>query len=270
MSSSTPTLTLSHAVSDSLTMLRRNLKHAVRYPAMTFAVVGMPVTMLLLFHYVFGGALGTGIAGTPTGDVPYIDYVAPGIILMAATSGALVTAVGVCVDMTEGIVNRFRTMAISRSAFLTGHVVGSVIQTMASLLLVIAVALLVGFRPDATPLEWLAALGLLALLTLALTWLAAVIGLLSKTPESASNTPLPLQFLPFLGSAIVPTDSMPDGLRLFAEVQPFTPVIETLRGLLTGTPIGGDWLIALAWCTGLTLLGFFWARAVFHRAGAAR
>lgn len=134
----------------------------------------MPVLMLLLFNYVFGGALGTGIAGTSTGGNDYIDYVTPGIILMAAMSGAVVTAVGVFVGMTEGIVNRFRTMAISRASFLTGHVVGSVIQTMVSIAVVIGVALLMGFRPDAGPVEWLAAAGLL---TLALTWLSAAVGL---------------------------------------------------------------------------------------------
>lgn len=258
--------TPSYAVSDSMTMLRRNLKHALRYPAMTFSVVAMPVMLLLLFTYAFGGALGAGIGSVQdTGGAEYIDYVTPGIILMAATSGAVVTAVGVCVDMTEGIVNRFRTMSISRSAFLTGHVVGSVIQTTVAVALVVGVALAIGFRPDATPVEWLAAIGLLMLLTLALTWLAAGIGLVSRTPESASNTPMPLTFLPLLGSAIVPTDSMPTGLRLFAEYQPYTPIIETLRGLLMGTGIGNSGYIALVWCLGLTLVGLLWARSVFGR-----
>ncbi|WP_275562245.1 ABC transporter permease [Streptomyces sp. 5-6(2022)] len=262
---------LSYAARDSLTMLRRNLKHAQRYPSMTASVVAMPVLMLLLFNYAFGGALGAGIGGMSGGGTGgggsdrYIDYVAPGIILMAATSGALVTAVGICVDMTEGIVNRFRTMAISRASFLTGHVVGSVIQTLISIAFVIGVALLIGFRPDATPVEWLAVAGLLALVTLALTWVAAAIGLMAKTPESASNIPLPLQFLPFMGSAIVPTESMPDGLRWFAEYQPFTPVIETLRGLLMGTEIGNSALIALAWCTALTVGGYLWARTAYQR-----
>ncbi|QGV79482.1 ABC transporter permease [Streptomyces ficellus] len=263
--------TLSYAARDSRTMLRRNLKHALRYPSLTISVVAMPVLMLLLFTYVFGGALGTGIgpAAAGAGSVDYIDYLAPGIILMAATSGALGTAVAVSVDMTEGIVNRFRTMAISRAAFLTGHVAGSVIQTMLSITLVVAVALLVGFRPNATAVEWLAAAGLLTLLTLALTWLSAGIGLVAKNVETASNIPMPMTFLPFLGSAIVPTDSMPTGLRWFAEYQPFTPVIETLRGLLMGTEIGGDGLLALAWCAGLSLVGYLWARSVFNR-GATR
>ncbi|AUY51620.1 ABC transporter permease [Streptomyces sp. CB01881] len=249
-----------YAVSDSLTMLRRNLKHAQRYPSLTFAVVMMPVMMLLLFNYAFGGALGLGI-----GAGEYIDYVTPGILLMAATSGALVTAIGVCVDMTEGIVNRFRTMAISRSAFLTGHVVGSVIQTAIGLVLVLAAALAMGFRPNATPVEWLAVAGLLLFVILALTWLSAGIGLVAKTPESASNIPMPLQFLPFIGSAIVPPDSMPTALRWFAEYQPFTPIIESLRGLLMGTEIGGSAVAALGWCVALTGIGYLWARRTFYR-----
>ncbi|MFJ9852863.1 ABC transporter permease [Streptomyces sp. NPDC101150] len=257
--------TLSYAARDSMTMLRRNLKHAMRYPSMTVSVVAMPVMMLLLFNYAFGGALGSGIGGRSTGGGAYIDYVAPGIILMAATSGAVAVAVSVCSDMTEGIVNRFRTMSISRAAFLTGHVVGSVIQTLFSIAVVVGIALLMGFRPSATPLEWIAAAGVLALLVLALTWMAAAMGLVAKNVETASNMPMPLTFLPFLGSAIVPTDSMPTGLRWFAEYQPFTPVIETLRGLLMGTEIGNSALIALAWCVGLTLAGYLWARAAFGR-----
>ncbi|MFF2008271.1 ABC transporter permease [Streptomyces sp. NPDC058195] len=261
--------TLSYAARDSRTMLRRSLKKALRYPSLTFTVVIMPIMMLLLFNYAFGNALGDGISQLPTGSGAYIDYVAPGIILMAATSGALTSAISVCVDKTEGIVNRFRTMPISQASFLTGHVVGSVIQTMTSIALVIGAALLLGFRPDATPVEWLAATGLLALLTFALTWLSAAIGLVAKTVESASNIPMPITFLPFLGSAIVPTDSMPAGLRWFAEYQPFTPVIETLRGLWLGTGIGSSAVIALAWCLALALTGYVWARRTF-KAGASR
>ncbi|MEJ8646710.1 ABC transporter permease [Streptomyces sp. MS1.AVA.3] len=261
--------TVSYAAKDSRTMLRRNLKKALRYPSLTVTVVAMPVVMLLLFNYVFGSALGTGISGTPTGSGEYIDYLAPGIILMAATSGALTAAISVCVDKTEGIVNRFRTMPISRASFLTGHVVGTVIQTMTSITLVIGVALLMGFRPSATPVEWVAAIGLLTLLTLALTWLSAGIGLVAKNVETASNIPMPLTFLPFVGSAIVPTDSMPTGLRWFAEYQPFTPIIETLRGLWLGTEIGSSAAIALAWCVALALVGYVWARRTF-KAGAKR
>jgi ABC-2 type transport system permease protein len=252
--------TLAYAVHDSRTMLRRNLRHALRYPSMTIATLAGPVLILLLFNYAFGGALGAGI-----GDVHYIDYVAPGVILMAATAGSTATAVAVCSDMTEGIINRFRTMAIARTSILTGHVVGSMIQTLISIAFVIAIAIAIGFRPTAGPLDWLGAIGLLMLVTFALTWLSAAFGLSTKSVETASNAPLPLQFLPFLGSAIVPTDSMPDAMRAFAENQPFTPIIETLRGLLMGTEIGDSAMLAVGWCLALALVGYLWARAAFRR-----
>jgi ABC-2 type transport system permease protein len=251
-----------YALTDSATMLRRNLRHALRYPSMTIATIGGPVLILLLFNYAFGDALAAGIGG----GGEYIDYIAPGILLMAATSGSTATAVAVCSDMTEGIINRFRTMAISRTSVLTGHVVGSMIQTMASIAVVIAIALAIGFRPTAGPVEWIEAIGLLALVTFALTWLSTAFGLVTKSVETASNAPLPLQFLPFLGSAIVPTDSMPAGMRVFAENQPFTPIIETLRGLLMGTHIGTSAVLAVGWCVVLALAGYLWARAAFNRA----
>ena len=249
-----------YALTDSATMLRRNLRHALRYPSMTISTIAGPVLILLLFNYAFGDALAAGIGGGA-----YIDYIAPGILLMAATAGSTATAVAVCSDMTEGIVNRFRTMAISRDSVLTGHVVGSMIQTLASIAFVIAVALALGFRPTAGPLEWAGAIGLLALVTFALTWLSTAFGLVTKSVETASNAPLPLQFLPFLGSAIVPAASMPDGMRQFAEHQPFTPIIETLRGLLMGTPIGDSAVWAVGWCVALTLAGYLWARAAYAR-----
>jgi ABC-2 type transport system permease protein len=257
---------MSYALHDAATMLRRNLRHALRYPSMTIATIAGPVLMLLLFDYAFGGALGAGIGGGAASDGGhYIDYLAPGIILMAATSGSVATAVAVCTDMTEGIINRFRTMAISRSSVLTGHVVGSTIQTLVSIVFVIAVALALGFQPTAGPGDWLAAIGLLALVTFALTWLSAAFGLVTSSPEAASNAPLPFQFLPFLGSAIVPTDSMPAGMRVFAENQPFTPIIETLRGLLMGTAIGDSAMLAVGWCAALALVGYLWARRAFNR-----
>jgi ABC-2 type transport system permease protein len=257
---------MSYALHDSATMLRRNLRHALRYPSMTIATIAGPVLMLLLFDYAFGGALGAGIGGGAASDGGhYIDYLAPGIILMAATSGSVATAVAVCTDMTEGIINRFRTMAISRSSVLTGHVVGSTIQTLVSIVFVIAVALALGFRPTAGPGDWLAAIGLLVLVTFALTWLSAAFGLVTSSPEAASNAPLAFQFLPFLGSAILPTDSMPAGMRVFAENQPFTPIIETLRGLLMGTAIGDSAMLAVGWCAALALVGYLWARRAFNR-----
>ncbi len=174
-----------------------------------------------------------------------------------------------CVDKTESIVNRFRTMPISRASFLTGHVVGSVIQTMISVTFATGVAPLMSFRPSATAIEWVAAIGLLALLTLAATWLSAGIGLVAKNVETASNIPMPLTFLPFVGSAIVPTESMPTGLRWFAEYQPFTPITETLRRLWLGTEIGSSAVIGLAWCVALSLVGYVWARRTF-KTGAKR
>ncbi|MET9220695.1 MULTISPECIES: ABC transporter permease [unclassified Streptomyces] len=255
--------TLTYAVRDSTTMLRRNLKHAIRYPAVGFGTAAMPILMLLLFVYAFGGSIGAGL-GAGGGRSVYLEYLTPGILIMAVAAGAMSTSIAVCTDMTEGIINRFRTMNISRASFMTGHVVGSVIQTMTSLVLVMGVALAVGFRPDASPLEWLAAAGLLAAVAFAVTWLSAALGLISKTVESASNKPLLVQFLPFLGSAFVPADSMSPGLRWFAEYQPFTPMTETLRGLLTGSAIGHDAWISLAWCAGIGLAGYLWSRSLFN------
>ena len=264
--------TLSYAVADSVTMLRRDLKHKLRYVSMTVLLVGMPIVFLLLFVYVFGGALGNGIGGQGAGRAEYVKYVTPGILLMAVAAAAQGTAISVAMDMTAGIVARFRTMAISRAAVLTGHVLGNLVQTFVSLAMVLAVALAIGFRPNATPVEWLAAAGVLALITLAITWLTVALDLVSKTVEGASNLPMPLTFLPFLGSGFVPTDSMPTGLRAFAEYQPFTPMIETLRGLLLGTPIGDHAVIAVAWCAGITLASYLWARKLYNRdpAPAAR
>jgi ABC-2 type transport system permease protein len=184
---------------------------------------------------------------------------------MAVAAGATGTAISVAMDMTEGIVVRFRTMAIYRPSVLAGHVLGSMVQTTLALVVTIAVALLIGFRPNATAVEWLAAAGILAFITLALTWLSVAFGLVSKTVEAASNLPTPLVFLPFLGSGFVPTDSMPTGLRWFAEYQPFTPIIETVRGLLLGTAIGDSAVLAVAWCAAITLAGYLWARRLYNR-----
>lgn len=263
---------LSYAVSDSMTMLRRNLTHQLRYPSLTLLVVGMPVILLLLFVYVFGETLGAGIGGAGGaggaggGRAAYVEYLTPGILLVGVAGTAQGTAIGVAMDMTEGIVARFRTMSISRASVLTGHVVGALIQTLLGLTVVMGVAVLVGFRPSAGPLEWLGVLGVLALVTLALTWLSVALGMVTKSVETASNLPMPLMLLPFLGSGFVPTDSMPVAMRWFAEYQPFTPVIETLRGLLLGTPIGHSALLAVGWCVAIALGGYLWARVLYDRA----
>jgi len=253
--------TLSYAVHDSMTMLRRNLKHAIRYPAVGFGTAAMPILMLLLFVYAFGDSIGAGMGG---GRDAYLNYLTPGIIIMGVAAGSMSTSIAVCSDMTEGIINRFRTMNITRSSFMTGHVLGSVIQTMLSAVLVVGVALALGFRSGATPLEWLAAAGLLTAIAFAVTWLSTALGLISKTVESASNKPLLVQFLPFLGSAFVPAESMSPGLRWFAENQPFTPMTETVRGLLSGTEIGNSGWISLAWCAGIALTGYLWSRSLFN------
>ncbi|WP_280350238.1 ABC transporter permease [Nocardia abscessus] len=251
--------TMSYALADSATMLRRNLVHAKRYPSMTFGVILMPTVLMLVFNFVFGGALEKSSGGN------YIDYLAPGMLLMIPAYMTVSVAVSVATDATKGIVNRFRTMDITQSAMLTGHVVGALIQALLGIAGMTGVAMLIGFRPNANPVEWLAVFGLLALVMFALTWLSVALGLLAPNPESASNTPFPLVMLPFLGSGLVGTDTMPAGLRQFAEYQPFTPFTETIRGLLMGTEIGNNGVISLAWCAGLTVVGYLWSSTIFRR-----
>ncbi len=254
-----------YAMTDAATMLRRQLRHMRRYPSLTVMLVGMPIVLLLVFVYVFGGTLGAGIGGLSGSRAEYVSYVTPAILLITVTSVAQGTAISVAMDMTEGIIARFRTMAIARVSVLTGHVLGSLIQTMLSMVVVVGVALAVGFRSGAGVPDWIAAGGLLALLTLAITWLSVALGLVSKSVETASNLPMFLMLVPFLGSGFVPTDSMPAGLRWFADNQPFTPVIDTLRALLTGTPVGHNGAIAVAWCAGIGLFGYVWAKRLFNR-----
>src|ERR1035437_7939312 len=256
---------LSCTMSDSATMLRRQLRHMIRYPSLTVFLVGTPVIFLLLFVYVFGGTMGAGLGGVAGGRAAYLEYVVPGILLVTIAGGAQGTAISVAMDMTEGIIARFRTMAISRASVLVGHVVGSLIRSMISLVVVLGVAVLIGFRPSAGPLGWIAAIGVLALTSFAVTWLSVAFGMVSKSVETASNIPMFLMLLPFLGSGFVPTDSMPDGIRWFAEYQPFTPIMETLRGLLMGTPIGNSGVLAVAWCVAITLLGFVWSVRLYER-----
>jgi ABC-2 type transport system permease protein len=261
---------LAYTLTDSRTMLRRNLRRLLRYPSMTLLLVGMPIVFLLLFVFVFGGqlshGLGQGLAGGHAGRSGYLNYVTPGILLMTVAAAVQGTAIVVAMDMTGGIVDRFRTMAIARSAVLTGHVLASLIQALASIAVVLVVAIALGFRPTANPLHWLGAIGVLVLFTFALIWLATALGLAAKSVETASNTPMFLTLLPFLGSAFVPAATMPIVLRQFATYQPFTPVTETVRGLLTGTPIGHNAIGAVAWSIGIALASYLWAVHLYtHR-----
>jgi ABC-2 type transport system permease protein len=256
--------TMALALWDSRTMLRRNLRHAARNPSILLGTVVMPSALLLLFVFAFGGTMGKGLGGTAQGT-DYVDFVTPGIFLLALTVGAMGTSISVAVDMTKGIINRFRTMSISRASVLTGHVVGSVIQSMISIVVVIGIALAVGFRSSATVLDWIAAFGLMALVSFALTWVAVGFGLVAKTVDAASNTPMILQVLPFLSSTFVPAQSMASGLRWFSEYEPFTPITETLRGLLLEKPIGHNWIGAIAWCLGIALVGYLWSKRLYKR-----
>jgi ABC-2 type transport system permease protein len=260
----------SYVLGDSATMLRRNLLHMRRYPSLSLFIAGLPVVFLLLFVYVFGGAIGAGLGGASGGREAYIAYVMPGILLMTVAGAATGTAIQIAMDMTEGIVARFRTMSISRTSVLTGHVVGSLIQVALAVVIVMAVALLIGFRPTTGPMAWLAAAGLLMFTAFATTWLSVALGLAAGSVETASNSPMFLSLLPFLGSGFVPTETMPGPLRVFAENQPFTPIMETLRGLLLGTPIGNNGVLAVAWCVAISLASFVWARRLYERDPAHR
>jgi ABC-2 type transport system permease protein len=259
-----------YTFADSATMLRRNLKHQLRYPSLTLMLAGFPIVFLLLFVYIFGGQLGSGLGGHGAGGRgAYLNYVVPGILIITVASAALGTAISVATDMTGGIIDRFRTMAISRGAVLTGHVIGSLLQTLAVLLLVLGIALAIGFRSDASALEWLATAGVLALFAFALIWLSAALGMAAKSVETASNTPMFLTLLPFLSSAFVPTASMPVGLRQFSEYEPFTPVTQTIRGLLSGGPIASHAIPAIAWSAAIALASYLWAVRLYNRRRAA-
>ena len=260
--------TLGYTLSDSRVMLRRNLKHQMRYPSLTLMLVGTPIVLLLLFVYVFGGQLGAGL-GAHQGRHAYLDYVVPGLLIITVASAVQGTSIMVATDMTTGIIDRFRTMAIARASVLTGHVLGSLIQTLAGIGILIGFAFVLGFRSSAGPLEWLAAIGILTLFAFALIWLAVALGLAAKSVETASNTPMILLLLPFFGSGFVATATMPPGLRQFAEYQPVTPVADTVRGLLTGGSVGGHALAAIAWSLGIAAVGYVWSLRLYNQRRAA-
>lgn len=247
--------TLTIATQDSSTMLGRELKHTLRFPLLLVGSILVPVVMLLLFVYILGGPIGHGLGNAARGE-SYVDFLVPGIVMMTVAAGSGTTAINVCTDMTGGIFDRFRTMAVSRGALLTGHVSGSVLRTLVSSTVVTGAALLAGFRPRASVADWLAVAGIVAAFSFALAWLSAALGLAAKSVAGANGSTLPIQFLlPFLSSAFVPAASMPAGVRWFTAHQPFTPVVECLRALLTGTPAGHTAYLALAWCAAIALAG---------------
>jgi ABC-2 type transport system permease protein len=253
---------MTYVISDSITMLRRNLLHVVRYPGLSLFTILGPVVILLLTVFIFGGTLGQGLPGGGGRDA-YLAYVMPGILLITIAGTAAGAAITVSMDMTEGITARFRTMAISRAAVLTGHVIGNTIQALIAVALVLGVGLLAGFRTTATPLEWLAAAGVILLISFAVSWIGVAMGMQAKTVETASNLPLILSLLPLLGSGFVPTASMPEWLQGFAQHQPFTPFIESIRGLLLGTD-ATVW-VAVAWALALTIIGYVWSMVLYER-----
>ncbi|MFE3197959.1 ABC transporter permease [Embleya sp. NPDC055664] len=245
------------AWADSTIMLRRNLKHTMRNPLVLFNAILFPIVLLLMFVKVLGGAFEVGES--------YIDYATPGMLVMAVSYGLGSTATAVNDDMTKGIINRFKAMDISRGAVLTGQVIVTTVRCLVACTAIIAVAFAMGFDPDASALDWLGVLGFVVLLTVAASWLTVALGLAAKSAESAGLATVPLIMLPFLSSAIVPADTMGAGVRQFAEYQPFTPIIETLRGLLAGDPSTGDALAGIAWCIGLALVGYVWAVSTFKK-----
>jgi ABC-2 type transport system permease protein len=246
-----------YAIDDSLAFIGRSVRHSIRSIDAVLTSVLLPVMLLLLFVYVFGGALHTGGR--------YVDYVVPGIILLCAGFGSATTAVSVNSDMTTGVIDRFRSLPIAGSGVLTGHVVASVLRNLVSTMLVLAVALLIGFHPHASALDWLGVAGVLLAFMLAISWISACFGLLAKSPEGANAITFVVMFLPYVSSAFVPTRTMPAALEWIGDRQPITPVVETLRGLMLGTP-GGHAVTALLWCAGLAAAGIVGAGLLFRRA----
>jgi ABC-2 type transport system permease protein len=232
-----------------LLLTRRNVE------ALTTALA-LPVLLMLLFVYLFGGAIRTGTA--------YVTYVVPGILLLCAGFGASMTAVSVAHDMTNGVIDRLRSMDVGGASFLTGHVLASVARNLVSTALVFGVAFAIGFRPHAGPVEWLGALGALALFILAISWFSAAVGLLANTPEGAGGFTFLVMFLPYPSSAFVPIDTMPSWIQGFATYQPVTAVIETMRGLLLGLPVGGNGWRAVLWCGGILAAAVLASGALFR------
>lgn len=247
-----------HFLRDSTTMVGRSLRHIVRSPDTIITTAITPIVMLLMFVYVFGGAIDTG-------GGKYVNYLLPGILLITVASGVAYTALRLFIDVSSGIFERFQSMPIARSAVLWGHVVTSVIANLMSLALVVLVAVAIGFRSGAGILAWLAVLGIVVLFTLALTWMAVSAGLVAKSPDGAGGFAYPLLFLPFISSAFVPTTRMAGPVKWFAEHQPVTSVVNTLRNLCAEQPVGNDGWAALVWCVGLLIGAYALAARTYHR-----
>jgi len=250
-----------HFFSDMSVMLGRSMRHIFRSMDTIITVCITPIALMLLFVYVFGGAIQTGTDN-------YVNYLLPGILLIAIASGISYTAYRLFMDKQRGIIERFHSMPIARSAVLWGHVLTSLVSNVISLVVIFLVALAMGFRSSAGVLPWLAVAGILLLFTLALTWVAVIPGLSAKSVEGASAFSYPLIFLPFISSAFVPTESMPSVVRAFADNQPVTSIVETIRALLSGQPVGNDIWIALAWCVGITLVAYIFAMRAYKRKAA--
>ncbi len=244
--------------SDTTVLLGRSLRHIIRSADTIITTVITPVAMMLMFVYVFGGAIDIG-------PVQYIDYMLPGILLITIASGIAYTTLRLYTDMTSGIFERFQSMPIARSGVLWAHVLTSLVANLISLVVVVGVALIMGFRSGAGVLAWLAVVGILLLFTLALTWIAVIAGLTAKTVEGGSAFAYPLIFLPFLSSAFVPTATMPGPVRWFAENQPVTSIVNTVRNLFAQQPVGGDIWTALAWCLGILVVAYVFAMAAYRR-----
>jgi ABC-2 type transport system permease protein len=247
-----------HFFGDTAVLLGRSMRHITRSPDTIITTVITPIALMLLFVYVFGGAIKTDTDN-------YVNYLLPGIMLIAIASGIAYTAVRLFTDMKTGIFERFQSMPIGRSSVLWAHVLTSLVSNGLSLVIIVLVAVVMGFRTSASPLAWLAVAGILALFTLALTWIAVIAGLSAKSVDGASGFSYALIFLPFISSAFVPTDTMPGPVRDFAENQPVTSIVNTIQDLFAQRPVGSDIWIALAWCLGILVLAYVLAMAAYRR-----
>jgi len=242
---------------DSAIMLRRNFKHTLRNPTAVFNAVLFPVVIMLMFVYLLGDAFSVG--------VKYVDYATPGMIVLAICYGLGSTATAVNSDMTKGIINRFKVMDVSRGAVLTGQVIASLLNNVIAVAAIVGTAFALGFRPSASFVDWLGVVGMVVLVGFSIGWFTVALGLSAKSVETAGLATVPLIMLPFLSTAIVPADKMGPGAKQFAEYQPFTPIIETFRGLLTGSVHAGDAIAAIAWCVGIGVVGYLWAVSTFKK-----